>query len=73
MWSACRWQTYHILRASFIDLKAAGINSPADLISFPWDNPDEETGSGNMPTDEEIAQMQAEMREYNKRIDNQKE
>ena len=39
LWSSCRWQTYHIM-ASFVGgdkLSEKGINSPTDLIKFPWD------------------------------------
>lgn len=62
MWSATRWQTYHILLASMVDIKKAGITKPSDLIQFPWD--DEKLNIGM--TDDEIEQMQEEMKQYNK-------
>ena len=39
-WGATRWQTYNILCA-FIGgdkLSEKGINSPKDLLKFPWEN-----------------------------------
>lgn len=39
LWSATRWQTYNLM-ASFVGgdkLSEHGINSPKDLLKFPWD------------------------------------
>ena len=40
LWSSTRWQTYNIM-ASFVGgdkLSEKGINSPKDLLKFPWEN-----------------------------------
>ena len=39
MWSATRWQTYRLMEAQVGTkaLRENGINSPTDLIQFPWD------------------------------------
>lgn len=39
LWSSTRWQTYHIMCAfaGSKSLGESGINSPTDLIKFPWD------------------------------------
>lgn len=62
LWSVVRWQTYSLL-AVLVDLKKAGIFSPTDLLSLPWDNDGEEVSPG--PTKEQIAELQRQMREYN--------
>ena len=67
MWSAVRWQTYNLMSVSMADLKKAGIYKPADLIQFPWDKKDEE--SGNLPSREEQQRMIQEMRDYNARVE----
>ena len=67
MWSAVRWQTYNLMSVSMADLKKAGIYKPADLIKFPWDKKDEE--SGNLPSREEQQRMIQEMRDYNARVE----
>lgn len=36
MWSATRWQTYHIM-GCLVDLKKAHIHSVTDLMEFPWE------------------------------------
>ena len=59
MWSATRWQTYYLMSVSMADLKKAGINGPTDLIKFPWEK--ETADTTYLPSDEEIAEMQAEM------------
>lgn len=56
MWSAVRWQTYHLMQVSLADLKAAGIHRPTDLITFPW-----EQEPPPVMTDDEVMQMQREM------------
>lgn len=66
MWSATRWQTYNLMCVSMADLKKAGIYRPTDLIRFPWEA-DSPEAVGNMPTKEEIQEMQRMMREENAR------
>ena len=60
LWSATRWQTYNLMCVSMADMKKAGINSPTDLIQFPW-----EKIKPNLPTQEEIDELQAEMAAIN--------
>ena len=61
MWSATRWQTYYLMSVSMADLKKAGINKPTDLMKFPWEK------EADIPTisDDEIAELQAEMEALN--------
>ena len=64
VWSACRWQTYNIM-ASFIGgdkLSEKGINSPKDLLKFPWD-----TQPAPLTRDE-VKEMQAEIDAMNAQI-----
>ena len=65
MWSATRWQTFHILAAvcGGKNLRESGIHSVKDLLPFPWEG--EGVEQEQEITDEEIAQMQAEMRAIN--------
>lgn len=67
MWSAVRWQTYNLMSVSMADLKKAGIYKPTDLIQFPWDNTDEETG--DMPSDAEVQRLRQLMMEENARAE----
>ena len=57
LWSSTRWQTYNIM-ASFVGgdkLSEKGINSPKDLLKFPWD-------TQPVPlTSDEVKEMQAEI------------
>lgn len=66
-WSAIRWMTFNIMAVMpYVDLKKACIRNPVDLLPFPWDNIDtDETGTANLPSDEEIKRMQQMMREEN--------
>ena len=65
-WSAIRWMTFNIMAVMpYVDLKKACIRNPSDLIPFPWDNIDADTGTANLPSDEEIKRMQQQMREEN--------
>lgn len=59
--------TFNIMAVMpYVDLKKACIRNPIDLIRFPWDNIDtDETGTANLPSDEEIKRMQQLMREEN--------
>ena len=63
MWAAVRWQTYNLMCVSMADMKKAGIQKPTDLIQFPWEK--EKVKSSSMPTEADIAEMQAMMREMN--------
>lgn len=61
LWSSSRWQTYYIMSA-FVGsdgMKKAGINSPKDLMEFPWekDTPDYD--------DDDIASLQAHIAAVN--------
>ena len=67
MWSAVRWQTYNLMSVSMADLKKAGIYKPTDLIQFPWDTTDEETG--DMPSDAEVQRLRQLMMEENARAE----
>ena len=58
LWSATRWQTYRLMEA-FAGSKAlseAGINSAKDLLPFPWD-----IDHSDLPTEDEVADIVAEM------------
>jgi hypothetical protein len=62
LWSATRWQTYRLMCA-FAGSKALsdeGINSAKDLLSFPWD-----TDHSDLPTEDEVADIVAEMEAIN--------
>lgn len=62
LWSATRWQTYRLMCA-FAGSKAlieAGINSAKDLLPFPWD-----TDHSDLPTEDEVADIVAEMEAIN--------
>lgn len=48
-------------------LAKAGIQNPIDLLPFPW----EKEADSNLPTEEEIADMQAEMDAMNKQLQEQ--
>jgi hypothetical protein len=67
MWSATRWQTFHLMCVSMADLKKAGIYKPTDLIKFPWEK-DIEKSAGDMLTKEDIKEMQRMMAEENARL-----
>ena len=62
LWSSTRWQTYNIM-ASLVGgdkLSEKGINSPKDLIKFPWD-----TDQRSPLSDDDIADLQAEIAAMN--------
>ena len=62
LWSATRWQTYNLM-AAFAGSKAlseAGINSAKDLLPLPWD-----TDHSDLPTEDEVADIVAEMEAIN--------
>lgn len=62
LWSANRWQTYYLMAAQVGSdgMRKSGINSPTDLIKFPW-----ERTATDMPSDDEVADMIAEMKAMN--------
>lgn len=60
LWSVGRWHAYNIMSAMpYADLQKAGINRPTDLIQFPWEQ------EITPITDEEAAELQAEMAALN--------
>ena len=61
-WSAARWQTYYLMSVQIggDKLRNFGINSPTDLIKFPWECTDNE-----LPTEDDIAEMQQMMASMN--------
>ena len=65
MWSATRWQTYHLMLTGMADIKKAGIHRATDLIKFPWDDDFEDVPD---ITEDEIEQLQREMAEQNAHI-----
>lgn len=60
LWSVGRWHAYNIMATMpYADLRKAGINSPTDLIKFPWENE-------IIPiTEDEADELQAEMAALN--------
>ena len=71
-WSAARWQTYNLMCAfaGSKSLNEAGIHGPKDLLPLPWDN--DEIANENLPTEDEIREMQAEMDAWNAMLNNKK-
>jgi hypothetical protein len=66
LWSATRWQTYHLMLVSLADIQKAGINSPKDLMPLPWDETGEEEEQVKI-TKEEIERMREDMRRMNEK------
>lgn len=65
LWGATRWQTYNLLCA-FVGgdkLSEKGINSPKDLLKFPWEI------TNTVMTPNEVASMQAEIAAINAAAD----
>lgn len=64
VWSVARWQTYHLMAAQVggKELEKAGIMSPTDLLPLPWDT----KAASKLPTEEEVADMVAEIDAINK-------
>lgn len=62
LWSASRWQTYNLMTAQVgsDNMKKSGINSPTDLIRFPWD-----TDRALPISQEEIDELQKEIDYFN--------
>jgi len=67
MWSASRWETYHIMAATIgtDGLKAAGINSPSDLLPIPGDRTADNDDAAGLPSAEDVKRMRREMMEEN--------
>ena len=66
LWSATRWQTYHLMLVSLADIQKAVINSPKDLMPLPWDDNGEEEEQVKI-TQEEIERMREDMRRMNEK------
>ena len=64
LWSATRWQTYNLMAAQVggKELAKNGINSATDLLPLPWDT----KAANKLPTEEEVADMVAEIDAINK-------
>ena len=64
IWSATRWQTYNLMAAQVggKELAKNGINSATDLLPLPWDA----KAASKLPTEEEVADMVAEIDAINK-------
>lgn len=62
VWSATRWQTYNLMSAQVGSdgMRKSGINSPTDLIAFPWERTEAE-----LPSEDDIAEMQSLMESLN--------
>ena len=66
MWSSARWHAYSVMTAMpYVDLAKGGIRSPKDLLPFPWEN--DGIADGDLPTDDEIDEMQQLLAEQNQR------
>ena len=66
MWSAVRWHAYRIIGAMpYVDLHKNGINSPRDLIQFPWDN--DNAPKACTATEDDIEEMQQILKDMNKK------
>ena len=69
-WSAVRWQTYNLMCAfaGSKSLSENGIHGPKDLLPLPWDTDDA------IPiSQDEIDDLQREMRMYNENLKNQQQ
>ncbi len=64
LWSATRWQTYNLMAAQVggKELAKNGINSATDLLPLPWDT----KAASKLPTEEEVADMVAEIDAINR-------
>lgn len=60
-WEQTRWQTWVLLRA----LGNNDMNSPSDLVQFAWEKENAGVSPDDLPTDDEIRQMQEQMRREN--------
>lgn len=71
-WEQIRWQTFWLLHNGMLDCQKAGITTPADLIRFPWDQPDTSDGNNtdDTPTPEDIEAMRKELQQLNAKCRN---
>lgn len=70
MWSATRWETFHMMNVWAGDKMAEkGIRNPIDLHRFPWEK---EINTGPEITEEEAAEMQKEMENWTEFLQQQK-
>ena len=58
-----RWSRFMQMSTSMSDIRKAGIHKPEDLLPFYWEQPQGVANSGM--SEEEIAEMQAEIEAYN--------
>lgn len=68
LWSATRWQTYYTMLSACGSegMEKAGIYSPMDLMTFPWErNPNNEESEGTILTDEQVQKMKEDMQRFN--------
>lgn len=68
-WSVARWETFYLMQAfaGSKSMNEAGIYRPTDLLKFPW-----ETEKGEMMSQEEIKDIQAEMAAMNRMLSGEK-
>ena len=61
-WSSTRWLAFNLMSAQVGSdgMHKSGINSPTDLLKFPWERTDNE-----LPTEDDIAEMQQMMAAMN--------
>lgn len=64
-WEQVRWQTFWLMHNGMTDCRKAGINSPEDLIRFPWDD-DGGRGGEDTYTDEEIEAIRQNLQRMNR-------
>ena len=64
LWNAFRWQTHMLMRVQVGDkeLHKNNIHKSEDLITFPWDD------ARQTVSEEDVAQMQAELAAMNRGI-----
>ena len=61
-WSSTRWLAFNLMSAQVGSdgMHKSGINSPTDLIKFPW-----ERTETDLPSEDDIEEMQAMMASMN--------
>ena len=67
LWSATRWQTYHLMLVSLADIQKAGINNPKDLMPLPWDNNEKDETEELKITEEETNRIREDIRRMNEK------
>lgn len=65
-WEQTRWAVFWLMHNGMTDLRKAGINSPSDLIQFPWDN-DHPEQDDDEPTLEEVEELRRQLQEENRK------